>query len=943
METLKKLRKNTYLMYTLLFIVIAFVTFFWFIFYGKTFVNVDDAYAQHYSFLVKLRRFISDIVQGNGISLWTWDTEYGSDTIGNFAFVFCDPFAYIAAAFKPKFIDIGYTISAILRLYTAGLTMIAFLRYRQKKSFQCLIGGISYAFSAWAVLTSLRHAFFLNPLVFFPLLILGVDKIDRERKPFVFVFSIFLSLITSFYFAYMSALLVIVYIIIKYFFENEGDKTFNNFIKRFFKFVVYAIIAVMISAPILVPVLYSLIYANKSSGVDINVFLRLKDLFRYIPSYVSNIDINGNYSFTAISMICTAMIPAMIIDFRRGLNRLSTLMALLCAIMAAFPIFGSIFNAMSYSVGRWCYMFAFFFVWASVSTLDFEKFKEKEYNKSYRIIFSVMLIVIGLSLVLAKIFFNVFPDKNLYVGLTNLVFLVVLASVLCNIDNRKKIYKTTTVLILTALSLGLTNVILYSPNLSNDLSLNYLDVGQPYKQYSNSAQRVGIKIDDGDFYRVDQIENSTPTGYTSFTRTPANESIFFGHRTIYSYISTIDNRIFEYNKALGNSAGYYRRVCTNSNDNRSRMNFIQGVRYFIGNDKEKNIEVSQYAGYGYKKYNNIDGIEVLKNKYKASLGYVFENNISESDWMKYGYFDREQIMMQACVVSDYSESKASKINLENINLNTQNISYEIVSEDGLRFMNGKIKVMSGDSRLTISTDEVKDSELYIVFKNLQRKPLTYEEYKDYSFRNKEKTEIQDDTFDAKKLSYYPYGEFVAFVSKPGNITKRLINAEGENQGFIDIKDYIANLGYYKSTEGNITIDFKNIGDYTYDSIEVVAVSQENFDNQAKKLENNRLKVSTLHDNYIKGTVNAENDGMLYLSIPYTKGWKVYIDGKEQETYVADIAFTGVDIEKGDHTVELKYRPVGFKTELIISGVGIVIFTVILIYQRKKRCKDNSIQ
>ena len=936
METLKKLRKNTYLIYTLLFIVAAFLAFFWFIFCEKSFIYNVDGYLQHYSFLVKLRRFVSDIVHGNGVSLWSWDTVLGADTIGNFAIVFCDPFAYIAAAFKPQFIDIGYSISVIIRLYVAGLTMIAFLRYREKSFLQCVTGGIAYALSSWAV-GSIVHAFFLNPLVIFPLLILGVDKIDKEKKPFVFVAAIFCSLITSFYFSYMSALLTIVYIVIKYFFENENQKSISDFLKRFIKFVFYAILGVAIASVIFIPVFYTLVHANKSSGVEINAFLSLKEFLKYIPSFVSNKEINGNYSFTALPMICLSMVPAAIIDFRKGINRLPSLMALICIVMAALPIFGSIFNALSYSVGRWCYMLAFFFVWASVSALDLDKFKNEEYKKSYKTILSVMVVVIAVAFVAAKMIFNAFPDENLYIGLMNLTFLLVCASVVCSSEKSRRISKNVAVIILLVVNLGLMYSIRYAPNLSKYIS-GFMDIGGSYKQYSNSAQRVGTSIDDKDFYRIDQVENSTPNGYVIFTHTPSNESMFFGTRSIYSYISTIDNRIFEYNKALCNSAGYYRRVCTNSNDNRSRINFLQGVKYFIGNNKKKNIKVSQYAGYGYKKYKTIDGVEILKNKYKASLGYVFDNTISENDFMKYDYLDREQIMMQACVISDDNETNVSKINKNEIALDTQKIDYKVESESGLKLSKNKIKVTSESSRLTISTGKIENSEVYVVLKNLKRKPLSYQEFRNYYLKNKN-SKIDSYKFDSSNISYSPYGNFVVFINKLG-ITKRLINAAGENQAFTDNVDFSADLGYYKSTEGNITIDFKSIGDYTFDSIEVVAVSQENFDAQAKTLENNRLKVSTLHDNYIKGTVSAENNGMLYLSIPYTKGWKVYIDGKEQETYIADIAFTGVDIEKGEHTVELKYRPVGFKVGLLLSFTGIVVFAVILIYKKVKKEKGN---
>lgn len=936
MESLKKLRKNVYFLYTLLFIVIVFFAFFWFLIYGKTFVYQDDAYFQHYSFLVKLRRFISDIVHGNGVSLWSWDTGHGADTLGNFAIVFCDPFAYIAAAFKPKYIDIGYTISVILRLYAAGITMMAFLRYRKKSSFQCLVGGIAYAFSSWAVGSGTIHAFFLNPLVFFPLIILGVDKIDREKKPFVFVVSVFLSLITSFYFSYMSALLTITYIVIKYFFENENEKSIADFLKRLIRFVFYAFIAILIAAPIFIPVFYTLIHANKSSGADIHVFLTLKGLLSYIPSFISNIEINGNYSLTTLPMMCIAMVPAMIIDFRKGNNRLPILMALICAVMAAFPIFGSIFNALSYSVGRWCYMLTFFFVWASISALDLDKFKDAEYKKSYRTTFTVMVIVIAVALFAAKIIFNVFSDEKLYIGLMNLSFLFVCCGIVCSNEKGRRISKNVIVITITAVNLGLMYFIQYSPNSSDKLK-KYMHTGEAYKQYMSSAQRVGTQIEDDDFYRIDQIENSTPTGYAIFTHTPSNENMFFGTRSIYSYISTIDNRIFDYNKAICNNAGYYRRVCYCSNDNRSRINFLQGIRYFIGNNKDKNLMISQYSGYGYKDYKTIDGVDVLKSRYKASLGYVFNNTISEIDFMKYDYLDREQIMMQACVVSDDSQTDISKINENDVALDSKKIDYDIESEKGLSLSNGKIKVTSKDSKLTISTGEIINSEVYIVFKNLKKKPLPYQQYKQSILKNDMDSRIESKKFDSKWVSYDPYGNFDVFVNKPG-ITKRLINSDGDNQGFTDVEDYIANLGYYKSTKGNIYVFFKSIGDYTFDSIEVVAVSQDNFKEQAQKLENSRLKVTTLHDNYVKGTVNAEDDGVLYLSIPYNNGWKVYIDGKEQKTYVADIAFTGLDITKGRHTVELKYRPVGFTAGLFMSVTGVVVLIVILIYKRQKTKK-----
>ena len=72
-----------------------------------------------------------------------------------------------------------------------------------------------------------------------------------------------------------------------------------------------------------------------------------------------------------------------------------------------------------------------------------------------------------------------------------------------------------------------------------------LKIGVPYQQYSNSSLRISNKINDTDFYRVDQIENCSPDSYTTFTKTPSNECLFFGVPSIHGYISTFDRKIFD--------------------------------------------------------------------------------------------------------------------------------------------------------------------------------------------------------------------------------------------------------------------------------------------------------------------------------------------------------------------------------------------------------------
>lgn len=107
------------------------------------------------------------------------------------------------------------------------------------------------------------------------------------------------------------------------------------------------------------------------------------------------------------------------------------------------------------------------------------------------------------------------------------------------------------------------------------------------------------------------------------------------------------------------------------------------------------------------------------------------------------------------------------------------------------------------------------------------------------------------------------------------------------------------------------------------------------------LNNNSLNVSEFTNNKITGTVNASKDATLICSIPYDKGWSVYIDGKKTETNNIYGALISVNVPAGDHTVTLKYMPVNFILGCIITSLCIII--LIGIYTFKKMCCMNVIK
>ncbi|WP_368941920.1 YfhO family protein, partial [Bacillus cereus] len=98
----------------------------------------------------------------------------------------------------------------------------------------------------------------------------------------------------------------------------------------------------------------------------------------------------------------------------------------------------------------------------------------------------------------------------------------------------------------------------------------------------------------------------------------------------------------------------------------------------------------------------------------------------------------------------------------------------------------------------------------------------------------------------------------------------------------------------------------------------------NYQTVPKKV--NTLKENSLQNIYyegnsLKGDINSTKDGLLYLSVPYSKGWSIKVDGKETEFTKANSAFIGVPISKGQHVVEMKYVTPYFKMGLVISIIS----------------------
>lgn len=78
---------------------------------------------------------------------------------------------------------------------------------------------------------------------------------------------------------------------------------------------------------------------------------------------------------------------------------------------------------------------------------------------------------------------------------------------------------------------------------------------------------------------------------------------------------------------------------------------------------------------------------------------------------------------------------------------------------------------------------------------------------------------------------------------------------------------------------------------------------------------------------IKAVLNSSK--FLVLSDTYYPGWKVYVDGKREKLYKADLTFRAAHIGEGAHEVRFIFDPFTFKLGAVVSLVTIIIMAAIV--------------
>lgn len=125
-----------------------------------------------------------------------------------------------------------------------------------------------------------------------------------------------------------------------------------------------------------------------------------------------------------------------------------------------------------------------------------------------------------------------------------------------------------------------------------------------------------------------------------------------------------------------------------------------------------------------------------------------------------------------------------------------------------------------------------------------------------------------------------------------------------------------------------TYDISNINIYTMD------YPKEKY----KELSNIKINKK---GSIIEGTIDNNEESYLITSLPYDKGFEIYLDNKKEKTEIVNTSFLGTKLPKGKHEIKIKYTSPGYKQGVIISIIGVISMLILLITERKIKQQSRT--
>jgi uncharacterized membrane protein YfhO len=934
--------------------------------YGVTNIWGSDGAVQHFPALYYCRDVLLALLRHprHGFAMWSPNIGFGADTIGTLSYYLGDPFALVSLALPVRSLEHVYEAMYFVRLLSAGIGAYAYLRAMRAKIIGATAGSIVYVFSTYTMFSALRHPYFANPLVWFPLILLGVEHALRGKRPYLLVVAVLLAGVSSYYFLYQMTLVVVVYAVCRYFeLAPKGRRLIGLIPSAVWVGALYAL-GTACAAFLLWPALDAFFTSSRvGSTMPMRLFYDVDTYRSYVAAFTSS-ESGTNSAFLGFSAICALVIP--VAFMRRHRNTTLKIMLMLFPLTLVFPLIGTAFNGFAFPSYRFLFMWGLFLGAAVAQVLS----EERALSAAEIAVSFVWWLAYSAAVVVAFGSQGVKVTWPLWLGALMWLALAVealgprrrdavaraprelrdieaeaapaaegtaqgagIASPRAETDVAPRAARAPSkflriaILGLVVVNIAVLGMFAFEHGFSGRLK-EYVPAGDTLSAYLNGSGTLVRDLPGASASRVDRQESAFGNFDTQFTIPgsdlkidSSNDALVDDYHGISSYYSVIDGGVHEYLAGLDvrtqrDSFDY------NGVDDRAALEALNGVRYYLPSDTG-----TQYVPYGFEPYSRLATQSVYVNRNALPLGYMYYSVVASATYAALSPLEKQQALLQGVVLGE----DANVTNLPSIVPTPEviDVPYSATTTGTTVFdrASGRFTTTEDYSKVTLHFAPVPDAELYLDMTGISFQ-LSNPAAESPAVARAESivTELSEKP-DPDELN----GVSPLVVAMGTTEASKLERQESPlDDHYWGDTSVLTNLGYFPRGRSTAYVRLIEAADVHFAGLHVYAIPMAGFARRVSALAADGMTGVVVGKNTVSGSVTSHGDGVLFLSVPYSRGWTALVDGKPARVVRANLGFCGVPIRNGPHTVVLRYVTPVLPMALKVSAAGFVVLALLIV-------------
>lgn len=416
----------------------------------------------------------------------------------------------------------------------------------------------------------------------------------------------------------------------------------------------------------------------------------------------------------------------------------------------------------------------------------------------------------------------------------------------------------------------------FDVNLKENLMLKSSITEEFYKYYDNYVEKVNFDSDN--LYRT----NTSLMGKTYINKVG---NILEYKTTMYS--SAFNNEYRLMYKDLFSNPLPYRNKFMMSSSNNLLFQMYMGEKYIFSKTNYDSI---------YEKIYSNKNVNIYKNDYVLPVGYATKRFINSSDFNDLSYPDNVINLLGNAITNE-------KTNVDILHTDVLNPNYTLISSDNVKYKKTDYgyEIEAGKKakiKLKLNND-LDNKLLFIDFDILENVSCGHPDLS---------IQIND-------------------VKNKLTCIEWKYNNQNNHFSYVlfDIKDNILILSLEK-------------GKYKLGNINVSTLDFEKLEKINSYIDPFIFDMDRTKGDKIVGSIDVKDDGYFTISIPYDKGFSIFVDNKKIDYDRVNGAFIGFKINRGEHNIEIIYKAPYKKVGVIFSIIGIISLICVVWFER--RYKDG---